>query len=315
MASSTTIPISTRSSTMLLRSVPGALEFQAGSSLLFVDNLTILWVSLPSNFTVISSKVYVPYCSSDSWSGDSAFNSSASPYVFRGRRIMQFLMTELLQNQGLGNAQTVVITGCSAGARGALFNIDSLCSLVSTSTRCVGLFDAAWWVEENPYDSSIDSLNETVVLGAPLWNASVLMDRCATLAAGPVAFAQCFFSFNAIKYVQTPFLMHSEQFDAFQIPYNIGHSYPFNSSEMAYIDNLRTMISASIAGVQAPNRAWSAACYQHCITLGPTFWQIAQTASGESLSASFATWLINGDTDNQIDTCTAFNCSPGCPAV
>ena len=60
--------------------------------------------------------------------------------------------------------------------------------------------------------------------------------------------------------------MHTEQYDAFQVPYDLGHNPPYSSAEMAYIGLLRNNISTTLpAGIHPPNAAWSAACFQHCI--------------------------------------------------
>jgi hypothetical protein len=34
-------------------------------------------------------------------------------------------------------------------------------------------------------------------------------------------------------------LMHSEQYDAFQLPYDIGHSPPYNATEMTLVECAR----------------------------------------------------------------------------
>ena len=72
------------------------------------------------------------------------------------------------------------------------------------------------------------------------------------------------------SYVSTPLFMHTEQYDAFQVPYDINHGTPFDSAEDTYIGNLRALLSTTLGqSISRPNAAWSAACYQHCMRWAP----------------------------------------------
>lgn len=73
--------------------------------------------------------VYVPYCTSDSWIGDSPDATATPPWVFRGRRVLDAVLRDLQESQHMqGDNVAVVLTGCSAGARGALYNLDRVCA-------------------------------------------------------------------------------------------------------------------------------------------------------------------------------------------
>ena len=43
-------------------------------------------------------QVYVPYCTSDSWSGNSAANQPGTPFIFRGMQVVQYVTEDLLLN-------------------------------------------------------------------------------------------------------------------------------------------------------------------------------------------------------------------------
>ncbi|KAG8468313.1 hypothetical protein KFE25_013396 [Diacronema lutheri] len=138
--------------------------------------------------------VVVGYCSSDAWLGDDSYgpdgtrsdNAStaappALPYAptgqplrFGGRVILEATLRRLADVHGMGEARRVIIGGCSAGGRGALYNLDHACELarahvrearerdtrrhgapapgVATADelRCGGLIDAGWWVDAAP---------------------------------------------------------------------------------------------------------------------------------------------------------------------
>ena len=97
---------------------------------------------------------YAPYCSSDGWAGSIA---AAPPthFAFRGHDIVTAIFSDLAARQGLGAAPgtRVLYGGCSAGARGALFNLDRVAlqllpALVPAGNlkRVGGLLDSAFWV-------------------------------------------------------------------------------------------------------------------------------------------------------------------------
>lgn len=40
--------------------------------------------------------------------------------------------------------------------------------------------------------------------------------------------------------------MHTEQFDAFQVPWDVGHQPPYNSSTMVYVENMRKQFHTTL---------------------------------------------------------------------
>jgi len=75
-------------------------------------------------------KVYVGYCSSDAWSGNIGAADVSFGFNFRGQRNIAATIATLQAQAGLGASGNtrVLFGGCSAGARGAMFNlVRSLC--------------------------------------------------------------------------------------------------------------------------------------------------------------------------------------------
>lgn len=89
----------------------------------------------------------IGYCSSDAWVGDSAPDEnalSATPnaaggvgWAFKGQRIIQATLATLAQQFGLGSlpGTRLLFGGCSAGARGALFTLDYVQSMVPSGVQ------------------------------------------------------------------------------------------------------------------------------------------------------------------------------------
>ena len=97
-------------------------------------------------------KVFVPYCSSDAWVGDTV----AGGLYFRGQAIVEAVLADLVQQQNLGqnSADRLLFGGCSAGARGAMFTLDSVADMLArsgvTGVQLQGLLDSPLWIDVAP---------------------------------------------------------------------------------------------------------------------------------------------------------------------
>lgn len=270
--------------------------------------------------------IYVPYCTSDSWTGNSK-QSSSFPFVFRGSQVVQYLRNNHI-NEILENSQQIIFSGCSAGGRGSLYNLDQFCqglnspaysenstinphlrdhSIIGTQ-RCIGFADAAWWIVEDPFSKSVPSLRDVAILGTKLWNASIAMGKCPS----PV---DCFFGSTLFALIDTPFVVHSESYDAFQLPWNVNHGPPFSTAEQEYADEFSIKIHASLETSLGPGVAtgktgvFSPSCYAHCITLSSAMFQIS--VGGITLHNVLIDWL-GGKGQMVLETCKGMGCSVGC---
>ena len=74
--------------------------------------------------------VYAKYCTGDSLTGDNATVSYAGggnksqPVYYRGKRVLDAMWEDLLDNRGLKEATQLLYTGCSAGALTAYTHAD-----------------------------------------------------------------------------------------------------------------------------------------------------------------------------------------------
>jgi len=70
------------------------------------------------------SKIYVPYCSSDLYSGTANASVETEDRVFHGKFIFKAIITDLMEKTWLDQADEVVLVGTSAGAMGVERNCD-----------------------------------------------------------------------------------------------------------------------------------------------------------------------------------------------
>mmetsp|Transcript_13922 Transcript_13922/g.22197 ORF Transcript_13922/g.22197 Transcript_13922/m.22197 type:complete len:427 (-) Transcript_13922:95-1375(-) len=291
--------------------------------------------------------VYVRYCSSDGWSGDRVEKSDIG-FSFRGARIVDELITTLTTNASFGPMDPleakVLFTGCSAGGRGAMFNMDRVKSRLPNA---YGLFDSGWWLAIDPMarNSSHISLVQQAQLGYDLYNAS--LDESCLASQIPTERWKCFFAPITLPFVQTPSLSQVFQYDKFQLSEDTGGlKPPYDKEAAAYAEQFRSAMMQSFATV-ADRRShndnndddtgrisiYSPACYDHCSIESSRFALTRPIAPGgggngssPTLSELVTEWFFNVSSsrrssehveamDSQIriiDACNSFNCSHSC---
>ena len=103
--------------------------------------------------------VLIPYCSSDSWSGNS-YASNQGDFSFLGAKILQQVIIELMP-LGLKDANLLLLAGSSAGAVGVMVNLDRINNLVASlgsNANVIGLADSGWFIDNVPFSTSNNHL-------------------------------------------------------------------------------------------------------------------------------------------------------------
>ena len=72
------------------------------------------------------------YCSSDLWAGNAAASAATFGYSFRGSRIISAVIQDLVTSKGMGSVagSRLLFAGCSAGAIGAMNNLERVAAMV-----------------------------------------------------------------------------------------------------------------------------------------------------------------------------------------
>jgi len=90
-----------------------------------------------------SLKVYVPYCTSDGYSGRRPASSESGGYAFFGKAVVEGLVEDLLEKViGSNSIRQFTLMGVSAGAFGVAFNCDAVAAKVkakdpNADVRCI----------------------------------------------------------------------------------------------------------------------------------------------------------------------------------
>lgn len=174
--------------------------------------------------------VQLMYCSSDTWSGDVAGNSTLPTdnlgrWDFRGRRIVEAVLTELLP-QGLGAAEEVLLTGSSAGGIGVVNNADDIRLALPAATRYVALMDAGFFFDYPAFDytTKLESTAMPTQRQAQLAEAVAAWGgrgdaSCDAAASNSAARALCRSVYDVLLagHVKTPLFIRQSIYDMVQL--------------------------------------------------------------------------------------------------
>lgn len=191
--------------------------------------------------------VYVPYCSSDGWSGDRAASSATNGMAFRGLRIVQGVIAQLKNSSltpspNLNDATSVLFTGTSAGGAGVLVNLDWVTTQVPQAV-VKGINDAGWLLDIAPYDTGLSSASDRFTLGYSFWTATVDSSCAAAYPATPYL---CYFGVYAYPYISTPMAVQMAQRDKNTLEEWYGVIEPYDSGELAFIESFAPQIRTSL---------------------------------------------------------------------
>uniref|UniRef100_A0A0E0R278 Pectin acetylesterase n=1 Tax=Oryza rufipogon TaxID=4529 RepID=A0A0E0R278_ORYRU len=131
-------------------------------------------------------RVKLRYCDGGSFAGDSELRNGSSVLYFRGQRIWDAIISDLLP-KGLAKAQKVLLSGCSAGGLATFFHCDDLKGRLG---------DAVTGAEKN------------------------LNKDCLSSTDYPY---QCFFPQYILPYIRTPYFILNSAYDVYQFHHNFVH--------------------------------------------------------------------------------------------
>ena len=112
--------------------------------------------------------VFIPYCSSDIWSGDQPANHQSSQMTmsFLGSRIIDEVIGELIRSPKYQflHAKFVLLAGSSAGAAGVMINLDRVAKQIADSGSMAdvrGLADSGWIMDMDDQQQSSSKLSSS----------------------------------------------------------------------------------------------------------------------------------------------------------
>ncbi|KAH3738687.1 hypothetical protein DPMN_045327 [Dreissena polymorpha] len=158
-----------------------------------------------------SNIVYIPYCSSDTWSGTAPMGANGNPYAFMGSLILEQVIRDLIP-RGLKKATKLILAGSSAGGTGVLVNLDRVADQmaeIAPGVEVRGIADSGWFLDypQYRYKDCVEALT--------MWQGRV-PEAC--MADYPESeHWRCYFGYRMYKSLKTPLYVIQHLFDEAQI--------------------------------------------------------------------------------------------------
>ncbi|MGH0148784.1 UNVERIFIED_CONTAM: hypothetical protein FKN15_020869 [Acipenser sinensis] len=282
---------------------------------------------------------FIPYCSSDVWSGAST-KSDKSDYAFMGSLIIKEVVKELL-TKGLDNAKVLLLAGSSmdvlcvrsAGGTGVLLNVDHVAEQLQemghNGIQVRGLSDSGWFLDNKQYRRTdcVDTINcaptEAIKIGIKYWNG-VVPERCKQQFREGEEW-NCFFGYKVYPALRSPVFVFQWLFDEAQLTLDNIHltGQPVQEGQWLYIQNLGRELRNTLKDVPA---MFAPACLSH-EAITRSYWMDIQV-KGTSLPRALHCWdrsLHDNNKNNKnppkgcpvhlIDSCPWPHCNPTCPTI
>lgn len=193
--------------------------------------------------------VYIPYCSSDLWSGNRGASAETGGWHFRGAPILQAVFTDLADRTVVGpntlaRARQILVVGGSAGGAGVMTQLDRVAEAFPDA-EVKGLNDGGFLIDTPPFDPAVPAPRERFRVGYDFTNA--LLDATCTEANGDAPWL-CLNGPTLYPFVETPIFIQIDQADSAQLGAQ-GISDRSSVDQLAYVDGFRAAMQAATADV------------------------------------------------------------------
>ena len=242
-------------------------------------------------------KVYQTYCTSDMYIGARASSEETGGYQFNGWAVFTALVNSLTQHAGLSQATRVILTGTSAGGRGAAFTCPYLRKLLpySVDVRCV--VDAAIFYPQ-PFVDGCQPFNELIANANSFWHGNVEgFDIHSWWRAYPTPL------FIAIQSQD----MYAHLYHCID-PSNSEHLWKYGHAMVELAKNLT--VDVSHVGLYMPS------CNRHPMVTDPHFFSRVKVGVEElTLTETLSNWVNGEGTWHVFDDCSTADhpvCNPRC---
>ncbi|XP_049716659.1 palmitoleoyl-protein carboxylesterase NOTUM isoform X2 [Elephas maximus indicus] len=275
--------------------------------------------------------VFIPYCSSDVWSGTSS-KSEKNEYAFMGALIIREVVQELLA-KGLSGARVLLLAGSSAGGTGVLLNVDRVAEQLEElgypAIQVRGLADSGWFLDNKQYrrtdcvDTVTCAPTEAIRRGIRYWKGMV-PERCRRQFKEGEEW-NCFFGYKVYPTLRRPVFVVQWLFDEAQLTVDNVHltGQPVQEGQWLYIQNLGRQLRDTLKDVVA---SFAPACLSHEIIIR-SHWTDVQV-KGTSLPRALHCWdrslhdshkasraPLKGCPVHLVDSCPWPHCNPSCPTI
>ncbi|KAK2653886.1 hypothetical protein Ddye_013742 [Dipteronia dyeriana] len=162
-------------------------------------------------------RVKIRYCDGASFAGNAKFDDGKSLLYFRGQKIWQAILIDLLP-KGMANARKALLSGCSAGGLAVFLHCDNFINFLPTTASVKCLSDAGFFLDERDIalNHTMRSFFKNLVQLQGI--EKYLNPNCTKSLYYPEL---CFFPQYALEYIETPFFVLNSAYDVFQFHHGL----------------------------------------------------------------------------------------------
>ncbi|KAJ4730706.1 Pectin acetylesterase [Rhynchospora pubera] len=267
----------------------------------------------------------IRYCDGASFASEGY--DQASGLYFRGQRIWSAAMEEMM-SKGMGSANQVLLSGCSAGGLATILHCDQFRALFPGNTKVKCLADAGLFLDATDVSGgqTIRSFFQGVVdmLGV----AKNLPGTCTSRMDA----TSCFFPENLVGNVQTPIFLLNAAYDVWQIQESLapGKADPSGAwkycrlnyttctpGQIQFLQGFRNKMINVVQGVSGSgkNGVFLNSCFAHCQSGLQDTWfsNNSPTLGNKAIAKSVGDWYFDRAEVKAIDC--AYPCDNTCHHV
>ncbi|XP_074030873.1 palmitoleoyl-protein carboxylesterase notum isoform X2 [Leptinotarsa decemlineata] len=205
--------------------------------------------------------VFVPYCTSDSWSGSKP-PSPKELFSFMGSFIVRQVVRDLIP-LGLENSTDLLLTGSSAGGTGVMLNLDYVKELLHedlmlTQINVRGVADSGWFLDRTPYAPTMKLAVDGIRKGMDFWRGKVPRRCREEYMSEPW---RCYFGYRLYPTLKAELFVFQWLFDEAQMDVdNVGA--PVTKQQWDFIHKMGNALRHSFENVSA---VFAPSCISHAV--------------------------------------------------
>ncbi|XP_063934903.1 pectin acetylesterase 9 isoform X1 [Daucus carota subsp. sativus] len=270
-------------------------------------------------------RVKIRYCDGASFAGDAKFDNGTSLLYFRGQRIWQSVILDLLP-KGLRYAKKALLSGCSAGGLAVFLHCDNFTSYLPNNASVKCLSDAGFFLDADiMLNHTIRTFYEDLI---SLQGVEQNLDKNCTMSLYYPA--QCFFPQHAMRYIRTPLFVLNSAYDVYQFhhifvppsadPHGHWNRCKLNPAACTplQIDILqglrREMLAALYIFYEYSRRGgmFINSCFAHCQSESQDTWYAADSprVHNKTIADAVGDWYFGRRVTKEIDC--AYPCDRTC---
>lgn len=271
-------------------------------------------------------RVTIRYCDGSAYTGDVQEVDAMTKLHFRGQRIWQAVMEDLLA-EGMDEAEQALLTGCSVGGLSTFFHCDDFHNLLPRNAKVKCMSDGGFFVDSKDISGvyQLRTLYQEVIT---LHGSLKHLPAACTSKMHPASL--CYFPQYLLRFIKTPLFVVIDGYDPFQIrfvliptsadPNNHWHKCKMSIKSCApwqlkLMEGLRKKMLKALKPVSRATTGglFINSCYAHCQTNVQDLWHSTSSPrlNSKTIAEAAGDWFFDRSAVKYTDC--PYLCDSTCP--